>query len=277
MKHFLLIFILTFLSVNLFSQKIDLQKKANEITEEGKYLYRLEMASWYGSDIFLENFKERERIGGYFSYLDKNTPKCLFFSKGENPKVIGVVSFGDIKIVETATIDFKERDFNEGEKHLYNIRKKALNEVQQDSVLFKSYTNTNLNLIPYIKDGEKKVYALTGPKVAGVVLFGNDYLMTFDSQDNLSSKKEIHQNLIPIEFKEGQNAVASIHSHLPETGDFITPTDICTLMLYAKYAEWKRHIVISDNYVSIWNCEAESLVIITREEYDRMVEEEKYG
>lgn len=256
---------------------MDLKRIAEEITEEGKYLYRLETASWYGSDIFLDSFKERERIGGYFSYLDKEIPKCLFFSKGEKPRVIGVVSFGDIKIVETATIDFKERDFKENERHLYNIRKKALTEVQQDSILFKSYTNTNLNLIPYIRNGERKVYALTGPKVAGVVLFGNDYLLTFDNQDNLLSKKEIHQNLIPIEFEKGQNAVASVHSHAPETGDFITPTDICTLMLYAKFAEWKRHIVISKNYVSIWNCEAETLVIITREEYDRMVEEEKYG
>ena len=268
---------LALFSLSIFSQNIDLKKTAEEITEEGKYLYRLEMASWYGTDIFLENFKERERIGGYFSYLDKETPKCLFFSKGEKPRVIGVVSFGDIKIVETATIDFKERDFKDNERHLYNIRKKALTEVQQDSILFKSYTNTNLNLIPYIRNGEKKVYALTGPKVTGVVLFGNDYLLTFDSQDNLISKKEIHQNLIPIQFEEGKNAVASVHSHAPETGDFITPTDICTLMLYAKFAEWKRHIVISKNFVSIWNCEAETLVIITREEYDRMVEEEKYG
>ena len=274
---FLLTLILTLFSLSIFCQNIDLKKTAEEITEEGKYLYRLEMASWYGTDIFLENFKERERIGGYFSYLDKETPKCLFFSKEENPRVIGVVSFGDIKIVETATIDFKERDFKENERHLYNIRRKALTEVQQDSILFKSYTNTNLNLIPYIRNGERRVYALTGPKVAGVVLFGNDYLLTFDNQDNLLSKKEIHQNLIPIEFEKGQNAVASVHSHAPETGDFITPTDICTLMLYAKFAEWKRHIVISDNYVSIWNCEAETLVIITREEYDRMVEEEKYG
>jgi hypothetical protein len=272
---FLLTFILTLLSLTIFSQNIDLEKKAQEITEEGKYLYRLEIAAWHGSDIFMESYKGEERIGGYFSYIDNNTPKCLFFSRGENPKVLGVVSFGDIKVVETATIDFKQRDFKENEKHLYAIRRRALTEVQQDTVLFKTYTNTSLNLIPVIRNGEKKVYVLTGPKVTDVVLFGNDYLMTFDEQDNLKEKIEIHRNLIPIEFKKGQNAVGAMHSHLSETGDFITPTDICTLMLYAKFAEWKLHIVMSQRYVSIWNCDTETLTLMTKDDYNRLEEESK--
>lgn len=272
---FLLTFILTLFSTTIFSQEINLEKKAQEITEEGKYLYRLELAAWYGSDIFMESYKGEERVGGYFSYIDNNTPKCLFFSKGDNPKVLGVVSFGDIKVVETATIDFKQRDFKENEKHLYAIRRRALTEVQQDTVLFKTYTNTSLNLIPVIRNGEKKVYVLTGPKVTGIVLFGNDYLMTFDQQDNLKDKVEIHRNLIPIEFEKGQNAVGAMHSHLSETGDFITPTDICTLMLYAKFAEWKLHIVMSQRYVSIWNCDTETLTLMTKDDYNRLEEESK--
>jgi len=275
------IIILLFVSLNAFSQNVDLVKKAQEITDEGKHLYKLEMAAWYGSDIFLENFKERARIGGYFTYIDKDTPKCLFFSKGDTPKVIGLVSFGDIKVVETATIDFKERDFKNNERELYTIRTVALRQIQQDT-LFKKYTNTNFNLIPVIYNEDRKVYVLTGPKNTGVVLFGNDYLMTFDRQDSLVSKKEIHRNLIPINFNmeeenEDKEVVATVHSHAAETGEFITPTDICTLMLYAKFAGWKRHVVISEKYVSIWDCVNESLVIMTTEDYERMRDEEKYG
>jgi hypothetical protein len=259
-------------SLNIFSQNIDLKKTAGEITEEGKYLYKLEKAAWDGSDIFTESFKEKERIGGYFSYIDKDIPKCLFFSKAENPKVLGVVSFGDIKVVETATIDFKQRDFKENEKHLYAIRRKALSEIQRDTALFKTYTNASLNLIPVIRNGEKRVYVLTGPKVTDVVLFGNDYLITFDERNNLKDKTEIHRNLIPIEFEKGQNTVGAMHSHAFGTSDFITPTDICTLMLYAKFAAWKLHIVISQQYVSIWNCDAETLTLMTKDDYDRMEE-----
>jgi hypothetical protein len=182
------------------------------------------------------------------------------------------VSFGDIKVGETATIDFKERDLKQGEKELYAMRTTALREIQQDT-LFKKYTNTNFNLIPVIYKDERKVYVLTGTKNEGVVLFGNDYLLAFDKQDNLIEKKEIHKNLIPIKFEmeeqdESKKIVASVHSHAAETGEFITPTDICTLMLYGKFTEWERHIVISENYVNIWDCINESLVIMTTEEYE---------
>lgn len=276
----LVIVLLFFLSMGAFSQSIDLVKKAQEITDEGKHLYKLEMAAWYGSDIFTESFKERARIGGYFTYIDNNTPKCLFFSRGEKAKVIGVVSFGDIKVVETATIDFKERDFKSNERELYTIRTEALKQIQQDT-LFKKYTNTSFNLIPVIYNEERKVYVLTGPKNTGVVLFGNDYLMTFNKQDSLIDKKQIHRNLIPLNFNieddESKEVVATVHSHAAETGEFITPTDICTLMLYAKFAGWKRHIVISEKYVSVWDCINESLEIMTTEDYERMRDQEKYG
>jgi len=270
----LIILIFFFSSLAAVSQTIDLREKAGEIMQEGKLLYRLELAAWHGSDIFRDSFKENERIGGYFSYMDNDTPKCLFFSRGENPRVLGVVSFGDLSIVETATIDFKERDFKDFEKDLYVIRTKALLEIQQDTI-FKTYSNSSLNLIPVFNKDGGKVYVLTAPQKEGVVLFGNDYLLTFDKVDNLIEKKQIHRNLIPIYFgeSEGKEVVATVHSHAHETGDFITPTDICTLMLYARFAEWKRHFVISENYVSIWDVETETLKIITREDFEKMKEE----
>ncbi len=271
----LIAFILAAVSLTAYSQTIDLDRKATEIVAEGKLLHRLEMAAWYGSDIFMDNFKEKDRIGGYFSYIDKNTSKCLFFSKDESPKVLGVVSFGDISLVETATIDFKERDFKDDEKDLYLIRTKALNEIREDS-LFKTYSNSNLNLIPLLDNAGGKVYVLTGPKNAGVILFGNDYLLTFDKQDNLIGKQQIHRNLIPIQFDDEEKVDTSVHFHTPETGDFITPTDVCTLMLYAKFAKWKYHVVVSRNYASIWDCENETLRIMTKEDFQK-VEHEYFG
>lgn len=264
--------LLLLFSVSVYSQNAELEKIAQDITEEGKLLYRLELAAWYGMDIFKDNFKENNRIGGYFSYLDSKTPKCLIFSNEQNPRVIGMVSFGDIKLIETATIDFKERDFKSHEKELYAIRAKALTEIQQDT-LFKNYTNTNLNLIPIIDKDVRKVYVLTGPKSVGVVLFGNDYLMSFDKQDNLIDKKELHKNLIPIEFDEDKDTPLTIHYHSSASDDFITPTDICTLMLYAKFAGWKKHIVASPNYASIWDCENETLQIMTKEEFQKIEHE----
>ena len=61
-----------------------------------------------------------------------------------------------------------------------------------------------------------------------------------------------------------------MHSHLPETGDFITATDICTLMLYEKFTKWKQHKVVSKNYLNIWNCLTDQLTVISMATIDKI-------
>jgi len=255
-----------------------IERLTKPIVEEGKRLYKSEMASWYGTDLFLEKFKESAKIGGYLSYTDNKISKCIFFSKGETSKVIGTISFDSTYNTKTATVDLIERKFTKIENDLFIIRSSALRIVNNDT-LFKTYKNTNLNFIPIISDGEKKVYILTGPQQNGVVIFGNDYLLKFDKENNLISKKQLHKNIIPINYKakelEGKEVEGTVHSHLPETGDFITATDICTLMLYEKFAKWKQHTVISKNYVSIWNCQTDELVTITNEAMDKIYKDQK--
>lgn len=262
-----LTFIFTLFTLSVLAQN-NPTKEAQPIVAEGKLLYKSEMASWYGTDLFLENYKNRQNIGGYFSYTENETTKCIFFSKSDNPKVIGVISFDNTYNLKTAKIDLEERELSKYENDIYQIRKLALAEIISDNVLFKQYENSNLNLIPLIDGKDKKVYVLTGPKQSGVVLFGNDYLLTFDKNNKLMLKKQLHKNLIPINYggkdKEGNPLVSeeAMHSHLPETGDFITATDICTLMLYERFAKWKTHNVVSKKYLNIWNCETNELSVI---------------
>ncbi|HQE33870.1 MAG TPA: hypothetical protein PLZ71_05655 [Flavobacterium alvei] len=264
--------LLTLLSFCVFGQK-NPTKEAQPIVAEGKLLYKSEMASWYGTDLFLENYKNRENIGGYFSYTDNDVAKCIFFSKSENPKVIGTISFDSTYNTKTANTNLTERNFTTTENDLYEIRKLALVEIQSDT-LFKNYNNSSLNLIPIINGKEKKVYVLTGPKNNGVVIFGNDYLLTFNKDNKLMVKKQLHKNIIPIEYggksEEGKEIEGTIHSHLPETGDFITATDICTLMLYEKFTKWKTHNVVSKKYLNIWNCKTDELNVISMDVIEKI-------
>ncbi|HEX7903380.1 MAG TPA: hypothetical protein VF487_05840 [Chitinophagaceae bacterium] len=264
------IVLMTLFSISVFGQD-NPTELANPIVDEGKRLYKSEMASWYGTDLFLESYKDRSNIGGYFSYSDNGIAKCIFFSKTDKPKVIGTISFDSTYSTKTAKKDLTEREFTSSEGDLYSIRKTALATINSDT-LFKTYKNTNLNLIPLINGGEKKVYVLTGPQQNGVVIFGNDYLLTFDNENNLINKKQLHQNIIPINYdgKEGKEIEGTIHSHLPETGDFITATDICTLMLYEKFTKWKQHNVVSKNYLNIWNCLTDQLVVIPMNTIDKI-------
>lgn len=246
-------------------------EQAQPIVAEGKLLYKSEMASWYGTDLFLEKYPNRQNIGGYFSYSENDVAKCVFFSRSEQPQVIGTISFDSTYDIKTANADLTERRFTAFENQLYQIRKAALAEISSDE-MFKTYENSNLNLIPLINGGDRKVYVLTGPKQNGVVLIGNDYLLTFDNDGKLLTKKQLHQSLIPIYYggEDTKQVVGAMHTHLPETGDFMTATDICTLMLYAKFAGWKTHNVVSKNYLNIWNCETNQLTVIPMDTIDKI-------
>lgn len=271
-KLFILFF--TLLNFDVFGQ-VNLNELARPIVAEGKLLYKSEMASWHGTDLLLKEFKDRSIIGGYFSYTEGDTSRCIFFSKETEPRVLGMVSFDQAFDISTAKINLTERNLSSSERSLFKIRKLALEEVNIDT-LFKTYNNTNLNLIPIVNENSKKVYVLTGPTVSGVVVIGNDYLLTFDSDDRLIEKKKLHNNILPIyyEGKEmaGKDIESAMHTHLPETGDFITATDICTLMLYQKYAKWKTHNVVSTKYFNIWNCETNELLVLTMEAMKKITE-----
>ena len=144
---------------------------------------------------------------------------------------------------------------------IYEIRKAALTTIQSDT-MFKMYQNTNYNIIPLISNGEKKVYILTGPQQTGVVIFGNDYLITFNEENEVTMKKQLHKNIIPLYYGPDEDGRDGIHSHLPETGDLITATDICTLLLYSKFTDWDTHSVVSEKYMSTWSCKTNTLIII---------------
>jgi hypothetical protein len=241
-----------------------------EILAEAYLLYNSEKASWNGTDIFLDRFPEkRNLIGGYFSYSENNLHSCIFFDQAESPNLLAKISFNEDFEIHTAKIDTNSRKLTTTEMDLFTIRRIALKEMNQDT-LFKRYNNTNLNPIPIITNKSRKVFVLTGPQVSGVVILGNDYLLTFDKNNNLKSKKSLHKNIIPIEYnKETKNAV-TMHSHLKSTGDLITSTDLCTIMLYEDYAHWKQHIVISKKNVSLWDCEKDELLIMSRKAWDKI-------
>lgn len=273
MKSFLPLIIL-FVSTNITAQS-KIEKLKNEVLKEGILLYESESASWYGSDLFFEKFTDRSKIGGYVSYTDGENPKCIFLSKGENPKVIGTMTFEKTFNLKSATTDLTERDPTQLEKEYFALRVNALKRITSDTI-FKHYKNTNYNIVPLISNNEKKVYVITGSTVNGVVYFGNDYLINFDKKNNVSKTSRLHRGLISVEYGDKEKQiVAPMHSHIPEYSDIITPTDICTTMLYQKFAGWEKNYVMSRKYISIWDCNKNDLTIMTMEAWEKIVNEKK--
>jgi hypothetical protein len=269
----LIIFLAMTSGTTVFAQS----KKETEIVAEGNKLYRSEMASWYGTDIFLQRFASKQANSrGYFSYINGDKAICIFFSKSENPRVLATISFDSTYNVGTAEVDSVTRDLTALELDLYAIRKLTLTEIRSDT-LFKTYKNTSLNLIPLSDENGKRVYVLTGPKNNGEVIFGNDYLLRFDNKGRIDSKSKLHKGLIPIGYgsKDGKIVVASMHSHLPGYSDYITATDICTLRLYEPFSKWEQHIVISKDFVSVWECQTNRLLVLTKKAWEKIYNTEK--
>ncbi len=274
MKHFLFLFLLL-PSIILIAQDNEHTKQTQLIVDEGKALYKREMASWYGTDIFLSKWEDKSKIGGYFSYLDEaDVPTCLFFSKDTDPKVLGTIAFDADYNLETARVNLEERELSDVERDLYTLRQAAIDTIQQDTI-FEFYQQTNFNLIPIIWKGKKKVYILTGPSVSGVVIFGNDYLLEFDDENKIESIRKLHNNIIPLEYGHDEAEEESMHSHNHNTGDFITATDVCTLMLYGKYTQWKRHHIVSPEYLTTWDFKDNSFVIIPKKVIDKILKDQE--
>ena len=238
--------------------------------QEGRALYRTDMASWYGTDLFMARFPEkRDDIGGYFSYLQDDKAVCVFYSSNGNHKVLATFTFDSTYNVDKADVSGEERPFTAQELELYDMRRLTTEQLSKDS-MFKIYDRTSLNLIPIVYGGERKVYIVTGPQDDDVIVIGNDYLLTFNEKMELSSKRKLHKSYIPLKNENREKDVETIHTHLKDMDPFITVTDICTLMEYGERQQWKQHYVVSPDYVSIWNCKQNSLFILTMDAWKKI-------
>lgn len=255
-----------------------LEQIADSITREGRNLYFRELAAWNGTDIIIQKIPDKDKIGGYFSYLDHDTSKCIFVSNGDSPRVIGSVSFDDPRNISQARVDLAPRAFTDEETQLFLLRSKAREIVGSDT-FYTRYQHTAFNLIPIIEGGERKVIVLTGPQDDGVIILGNDYQLNFDEHNQFINVKKLHQGVFLVDYgnaqREGQQISGGEHTHSPQSGDFITATDICTLMLYEKYAKWQTYYVMSVGYVSMWDCKMDRLFIMTQAAWNRIYQKVK--
>lgn len=241
-KKLFFAFAIQFITAVAFAQQQYLPREridqmTDSIQKEGKALYRSEWASWYGTDIFMEKYKDKQDlIGGYISYETPTGLNNVFFTKDSAPKAIATISFGNDFNSANYKLDTTARMLNKMEMRYVTIRRKAIERIYADTT-FKHYKNANLNPVPMIDGSIKRVYVLTGPTGHGSVLFGNDYILNFDKNDKVSDIRRLHKNLIPVKEKSDSDdpkeaIVTTLHTHLPESGDFMSATDICTLMLY---------------------------------------------
>lgn len=249
-------------------------KKPNEskILAEGFQLYYLEKAAWNASDDAASNFKDLMiNAKGYLSYEnDEGKINTIFYDDDEDKSIIIRYTFDKNKLDTPISREINSAS-TKHEKELIEIRTDAFSRMAaNEDEFFLFYKNAYPNLIPIITKNKREVYILTGPREAGVVLLGNDYLLHYNKRNKFKRKEKIHNSLISLSTENIDNNATTITMHSHILSDAISPTDICTLLLYRDYTEWKQHYVISKKYVSIFDMEKEALIIITRKAWDKI-------
>ncbi len=261
-------------AILLFSLHSFGQTKEDEVVQEGKLIYRTAIAVEYGSEIVKTKYPVIKGISSTnVAYLNATQSVCIFFSDTDPSKIVLSISFNSEGRIENATINNQLRDASSQEQSLYKMMKTIEADVSSTSS-YKKYGNTKFMFVPINDSKGKRVYLLTSSEKEGVITFGNDYLVTFDSDNSINKRIAIHKNLMwtEIETKEkGKDITEAWHTHLPETGNKITATDIYTILRYEKITRWKKYSVITETLVSVWDCSTDNLMYLPRQEWDKIL------
>jgi hypothetical protein len=269
-----LLFLFTLISC-AYSATDSLDIINKEIQNEAMILYKSEMASWNGGELFYSHFHSlADNVGGYISYSDNDFEKCVMFSKGDTTKVLATFTFDSTFDSKLVKIEETKRNLSCLEKEYFDLRSKAIDMVLSDT-FFVRYKNTTPNIIPIIDSKGKRVYILTGHHQNDIVIFGNDYLINFDNNNNPVKKIKLHKDIIVQKYEANRDPkkkdIDHYHRHDSNESQYATATDLCTLFMFNRLTKWDNYYVVSNDFTSLINCKKRDMKIINNHSLDNLL------
>lgn len=256
-----------------FSQQRKIKRLRTETMAIAMELYKSELASWHSTDVLADELKTTSNLGGYLSYTENDETIAIYYDQSADKNILYELRYPQIlELKDVYTLDTIPRKPTDLEKRLLITRHKARELVQDnEDQFFSFYENVGWNFVPLMIGKKVTVYSIAGPQESGKVLIGNDYKFEFNKKDEFVSKSKIHNTLLTFSYVGEDKVIEQVlHSHIIDEYPVMSATDICTLMLYEPYVEWKQHVVISDSYVSIFMMKQKQLVIMTRKVWDKI-------
>ncbi|WP_135531127.1 hypothetical protein [Hymenobacter wooponensis] len=263
------------------AQTTKTQLLAQEILREGLALYESERASWIATDLLMARQPDMTGVVGYLTYAHQDSISTIFLHQAPDKQAIAVkygFTFARTSILPATGRNISARPVSAREERLFALRLLVMDELQSHKLLKSAYgfpENTRPNVVILDDNQAARAYVLTGPQEGGVLPIGNDFLMSFTSAGKLSKIERLHNSYIPMRVPEGgQTIEAGMHSHLP-AHPYITPTDICSLLLYQDALPAKQHLVMSNEYVSIFDLPKRQLTFLTRKAFDKITKDQQ--
>lgn len=204
----------------------------DSIIKEGRTLYLYEKVSWNGTDEYRAKATNKD-VMGQFVYKDGDYFNSIFFQKADSTcrfeyrfdtnTLLATTTDSIRKLTPTELAWIAKRD----------VFMKTVNDyIDSLTILDPSFGTLNAEIIP-INEHITRLYLIQGTSKNGIIPMGNDYSFDFNNDNHLVQFRRYHRSFIPINMPEGLEVRSFTHSHLADN-PYITPTDICTFLLYGR-------------------------------------------
>lgn len=251
------------------------QTPAQNILNEGLNLYKMELLSWDATDYIYEK-ANMGKLKGYLCYRDKEQVyRCIFWNGAyDNLEVVHSFWSSDPAQLELMKVDNAPRQLTEFEQLLYDIKMRATLEIKGNPEFFTLPADTRF----YLLFSEDKInincFVMLKTSRDHVVPLGNDFVMSFNRKGELLSKAPIQKSYVEIRTDaematNGEALLETLHSIEGSGRPYISPTDICNLLLFSGKKSQHVHRVFSDSYVSVFSLKDKTLDIIPVSQYKK--------
>lgn len=238
----------------------------DSIMAEGVLLYGYEKISWMTSDSMQTHCKKLQDIGRYTVYEDEGVLTCIFTDRKEE----NVVFCGKGKVDELPfglQWSNEVRPITAGEKDAINTMNKCFEKISAgygDSIYNVKSAQGQINIDIIKKKNGYRVYILQGTTIMGVIPYGNDYIIDFDKNFNITSFNRCHKTYLAIPVESTDSIKTTVHSHTPDN-PYISVTDVCTSLLYGRDLYGiKQFMVVSTHFSNkfVMFMDAEKLTLV---------------
>lgn len=248
----------------------------DSICNEGYNLFVAERINWVSTDSALSRYNVEDFGGNIIWQPTDSTWEAVFYdTKQEN--CIFEMHYNTHN--QETNFSYKPRPITDSEKAQVKLKYTMLEntiKLYGDSLRYNgNYGQANMDFVR-IDRNTVRLYILQGIEIPDIIPFGNDYSIDFDNEGNIKAFRRYHHSFlaIPTKDEKGDNVSTVYHSHLKDN-PYITPTDICSFLLYR--GEMKQTMVLSTalDGVIIYNAESNSAAFLTKEAMERINNDNK--
>ncbi len=208
----------------------ELSAITDSILDEGLRLYFFEWLAWHSADSAMTYCPVMDKVNGSGIVAD-SLGFTHIYTVDDNVVFSYIIDVTN----ESISWDNTVRPMTDAERNARDERKRCIRlaiESYGDSL--KASGNVNVDVI-WVRPDLIRVYFLQSTTENNVIPIGNDYSVDISpDMKPLAFRRYHHSYLEQPAYVDGEKVVDGLaHSHTPDN-PYITPTDICNMMLYGR-------------------------------------------